>query len=89
MTIRPAVFSILAVAGALSACVQPPVPAPTIQDACAAAVGSQAGVAASEVTIEETIGTAIGPKIYAHANGLNYACQGDLNGNIAGVELDT
>ena len=37
MTIRPAVFSMLAVVGALSACVQPPVPAPTIQDACAAA----------------------------------------------------
>ena len=85
MMTKPAVLSVLAAAGLIAACV-PPEP-PTVQDKCASAVSAQTGLAADAVTIEETIATAIGPKIYANAGGVSYSCQGDINGNITGVSL--
>lgn len=87
MTIRtPLVLVTLGSALLLGACVAEPKPV-TIQDKCAGAVASQAGVAIEAVRIEETVATAAGPKIYANAGGATYACQADLNGNITGAAL--
>lgn len=89
MTLKFTLPALLAASFALAACVQEPPKPITIQDKCAGAVSGQSGVAVEAVVVEETISTAIGPKIYTKAGGMTYSCQGDLNGNIAGVTLET
>lgn len=86
MNRNPLVILSLGAALLLGACVAEPKPI-TIQDKCASAVAAQSGAAVEAVQIEETVATAIGPKIYANAGGTTYACQADLNGNISGVAL--